>query len=456
MIGSKSRIDVQSHAGFLMGRSEGLSFRLLGFPVLVRPSFFFTMVVLAAASGWTTGSAIAIWAGVAFVAVLWHELGHAFACKRFGLAARIELQAMGGLTLHDSPKSAWKQPLIISLAGPIFGLVLGAAIWTLAHFFPTDSLWVDQAVHAGLWTNVGWSVINLLPILPYDGGHSCQALLDGLTGGKGALPAQVISLIVSGTGLAVALFYHYYFAAYLAGAACFRSYGAVGQLRARRGLDDTFEKILAGNSDAAFAELTTIKRSRIDEATRAQVAEQLIWVALHRADLSGARAAIAEFPAGYQPSPLVSGTLDALEGKNFDLSAVDPQTLGSLWSALVRSWIKRGSVSMVDRLVTHQTAPQIPRQVLHQIDAELFSAGQFEFAARMAGGSFELHHHPEDAYNAACALARMNEATQALKWLGLAIDSGYRDEEHLKNDPDLLTLRELPGFKVQLDRIGAR
>ena len=57
------------------------------------------------------------------------------------------------------------------------------------------------------------------------------------------------------------------------------------------------------------------------------------------------------------------------------------------------------------------------------------------------------------SFNLACALALQGNKQEALTALGQAIDAGFRDTEHIANDPDLAALRDTDGFKALVARM---
>jgi hypothetical protein len=64
---------------------------------------------------------------------------------------------------------------------------------------------------------------------------------------------------------------------------------------------------------------------------------------------------------------------------------------------------------------------------------------------------------PEDGvahYNLACSLAVLGIVDDALAELWLAFDMGYDDVLHLESDPDLESLRHLPGYVELLQVYG--
>lgn len=138
------------------------------------------------------------WWAVVSVSVFIHELGHAFTCRALGVEVHgIALHGLGGEVARG--RSGPGKSLAIALAGPGAGLALGFGL--LALFRATGATDDPRvAIVAGqlLWVNIGWSILNLLPMRPLDGGN---ALLSGLQLVVPGWAASVTSVV----GLACAL-----------------------------------------------------------------------------------------------------------------------------------------------------------------------------------------------------------------------------------------------------------
>jgi hypothetical protein len=94
----------------------------------------------------------------------------------------------------------------ISLAGPFVGLLVGVALYALRRGLGgrLDPFgWQDQALAIGVWTCIGWSLLNLLPILPLDGGQAMRELLPGAAPVR-ARRAGVVSVVVAAAAALVA------------------------------------------------------------------------------------------------------------------------------------------------------------------------------------------------------------------------------------------------------------
>lgn len=182
--------------------------RVFGFPVHVDLSFLIVVGVLGYYSGMTTVRSLALWVVIATLAVLAHELGHAVAARAAGASPHIALVGFGGLTMFTPPQPLSRaRSLGISLAGPGVGLVLGGAL-VLIHIVVGPELapggWQLESLWIGEVTCIAWSVLNLLPILPLDGGQAMREILPGDPQSRTRRAAGV-SVVVAGAAALAAL-----------------------------------------------------------------------------------------------------------------------------------------------------------------------------------------------------------------------------------------------------------
>ncbi len=143
---------------------------------------------------------ILIWVACVFVSILGHELGHAVAYRLFGSWAAISLHGFGGYAIApDPPRAAW-QRMLVALAGPLAGFTLFGITFAVA-FATTGAalhLYAKHAIQFMLWINLFWTVFNLLPILPLDGGNICRELL-------AVFRVRSADMIAAGLGFVLAL-----------------------------------------------------------------------------------------------------------------------------------------------------------------------------------------------------------------------------------------------------------
>lgn len=150
-----------------------------------------SIAALVLVTGGITG-ALAITFVIAF-----HEFGHAFAMRAFGVRVRgmlfIPFIGAGTLTEHGFA-TRWDE-VRVSLAGPLTGLPL-AAVMGLAlatHLIPSS---FASTIGAALLWALGVNVLNLVPMHPLDGGRVLLCL-------TARLPATLRALIAYGTIVAI-------------------------------------------------------------------------------------------------------------------------------------------------------------------------------------------------------------------------------------------------------------
>ena len=153
-----------------MRRTSPRTFQLFGFPVAIKPGFGVFIFILAFLYPFPLG----LWvAGAVAVFTLIHELGHAIVARRNKCNASIALDFMLAYASYESSTPLkWKQKIAIALSGP--GLQIGIALLVLLAFgvnpFSRADISSSEVAAAVWWAGVALGALNLIPLLPLDGG----------------------------------------------------------------------------------------------------------------------------------------------------------------------------------------------------------------------------------------------------------------------------------------------
>jgi stage IV sporulation protein FB len=203
------------------------SFRLLGTDVRVHPFFWITILLLGGDQGnpWFS----IYWVAIAFGSILIHEFGHVMAMRLVGDRGHIVLWAYGGLAISGETKYRrhYSTNVFVAAAGPAAGLALavltvaGAAAigWSSRFAFspigiPAWSVTFPHLRSLGsnyqsyfhlyfilntlLHLNFYWSLVNLLPIYPLDGGQIARALFEERQPDVGLRRSLQVSALTAG------------------------------------------------------------------------------------------------------------------------------------------------------------------------------------------------------------------------------------------------------------------
>lgn len=110
-----------------------------------------------------------------FAILLFHEFGHALAMRAFGYRnlGVLVLPFLGAVALGRKDDAGPWQKLVMLLAGPLPGLLLGALCLRAGMAWPGQHEWLNEAGILLLAINL----FNLLPFMPLDGGQIVETFL---------------------------------------------------------------------------------------------------------------------------------------------------------------------------------------------------------------------------------------------------------------------------------------
>lgn len=166
-------------------------------PLHIFPLFWVLIFLI----GWMNAGTLegtAIWSLVILVSVVCHEYGHALTALAFGQKSEISLIGIGGQTTRQGRTlERWKEFLIV-LNGPLVGLLLFFLLFHLQEklALPMHSP-INYAFEIGIEVNLFWTILNLIPVWPLDGGQLMKILLEGVFGIRGFKVALWVSLFLA-------------------------------------------------------------------------------------------------------------------------------------------------------------------------------------------------------------------------------------------------------------------
>lgn len=206
-----------------------LRFQLLGIPVRVTPWFWIFAVLLHGAI--EPIHDVVVWVVCVFLSILIHELGHALMARAFGCWPAIALHGGYGICDSQAERQTPWQRLAVLIAGPgagllAFGLLFGMMQGLRPSLAPTGTLFVNYL----LTINLVWSLFNLLPIIPLDGGQIAAVVLTMFSRRSGARWAHVISLLGAGLLAILAFVWSNYWMALVLGYFAVINYQALQML----------------------------------------------------------------------------------------------------------------------------------------------------------------------------------------------------------------------------------
>jgi len=461
-----------------------MRFRMFGVDVEVQLSFWIMSVFMS----WNRGvRGILVWVAVVFISILVHEYGHALAIRRHRIEPEITLYAMGGLT-------SWRQILplrridriVISLAGPFAGFVLFGLVYAFTRFAPVSVVMaVPEPLIADLmWVNLGWGLVNLAPVLPFDGGH----VLEEALGPKRTRLTALISFItalgivayfVGSAGSDVVRSFALY-PALLFGWAAFQSFqryrAAAAPVRVVQPARPTPAKKVEEPLPPALAETLKSARDALaheDHERAIQLAEQILaggtgpgaYAALHVLGWSHLMAGRVERAADSlaragkidTPDPALAGAVMLAKGnarearRIFEAARAAGDDRKEIVGPLIQILIEQREIARA-AATAYDIVESLSEEDARRMGRIAFEGSAFDWAARLYEAVFRREGHADDAYEAARALSQGGDTDRAVELLRRAVAAGFSDRARAWSDAALEELRQSDHLEAVLPR----
>ena len=318
-----------------------------------------------------------LWIGIIFVSVLVHELGHAVTALSFGLKPRIEFIAFGGLTYHRGDKlPLWKQFFIV-LNGPLFGFGLFAIAFLLLKFSVFTTPLVQDVIRGFYWVNLLWTILNLVPVMPLDGGQLLRVVMELFFGVKGFKYSLIIGAAVAALLSLGCFLYQQYLIGALFFLFAFQSY-------------DTWRKMRP-----------------FSEPDRDEDLKNALEAAESDLQLGRKTEALAEFEKIRSK---------AKEGMIYNLAT---QYLAFLHYDMGKS---KEAYDLLLSIRKHLSSDGLT--LLHKAS---FDQKDYALVAELSGPCFQAFPTPETAFRNAVASAQLGEVKPAVGWLETAFQEGLEN-----------------------------
>ncbi len=443
-----------------------MEFRLFGFEVEIKMGFWITAVILGLGGRFDFDAEglkhLAIWVPVVLVSVLVHELGHAFAIRRQGIEPTITLHWMGGLTgWRDILPMSRPARVGISLAGPMAGFLLGGIIFGASLALASGGVvlpaWADELRRSLLWVNFAWGIINLAPVLPFDGGHVVEHAL-------GPKREKWTLGISAAAGLSLALYFlsmRSIWGAYLFGSAALTSFLKIGAgvrpaapppsapvtdagpatraalLRAKVALD-------RDETDEAISIARDIREGKLGDGPTPPFAvlealHIIGWAHVLRGEIREAEHAIGEIRMRGRVDPALVGNVALAAGRlsearaTLEKARADGDDRKEVYGPLIQILLRQDEVAKAtDIALAHfETLSSDDARQL----ADMARAAKVpDAAARLHEAVFIREHSGSDAFEAAKAYAEHGTFVKAKELLEKAVSLGFIDHETAKAD----------------------
>lgn len=451
-----------------------MSVRLFGFDIEITIGFWLTALLLGGTQAFQKPVMIVVWAVVLLIGILAHELGHAFAYRAFGVRSSIRLHFLGGVTMPNMllPLTRPKQ-VIVSLAGPFTGLFLTAISYVVLKLVPIAHPGLNITLYTFFVANLAWSLLNLVPVLPLDGGHVVEATL----GPKRIRITLMISMVV-GAGLALVslLIFQQFIGVFIFGSAAIQAFVQLREttsaIKVSKEVAETVRATAEPLDPATTRILRDAKLALDEDPTKAvelargvlegreleggrpqarAISEALTilgWAHIARgdnaeaADVVARLSRIARADNALVAAVAISKGDDMAARRLLEAARTQGDTRKEVFGPLIQVLLRQGEAARAAALAL-DCADSINAEDLRIIAGMVTDGGVHHWAGRIREVIFRRERTADDAFEAARAFARASEPGKALEFLKHAVSAGFTDTKRVYADEALVGLDEL-------------
>jgi stage IV sporulation protein FB len=372
-------------------------------PVTIHPMFW----LFAGLIGWLNSMNLVgtlVWVVVILVSLLVHEFGHALTARAFGQEAQIELMFFGGRTMHNGKQISRFKEFILTLNGPLAGFLLCGVAFAVLQVWEAPPAILLYGLHITVIVNAFWTVLNLLPIMPLDGGQLLRIVLESIFGARGLSYSLFVGMVLGGCAAVAGFVFGQWII------------GAVFLLL-------TFE---SGRAWRAVRHLSEEDRD-VDLQGLFREAEELFQGGDEGGALSRFEQVRRSGGNGLLHVAATEGVARILEGR------------GEVDEAYAK-------LQEVEKRLPGASLP-----LLHRL---AYNAGDVTKAAAIGTHAYQVASRYDVAYINALAYATLGEAQAAIGWLKCALREGMPNGAEALQDSAFDPFRDDPHFQQLTDRLN--
>ena len=365
-------------------------------PISIHPAFW----IIAAVIGWLYSNSFGgtlVWITIIFISVLIHEMGHAVMAFVFKQKPQISLVAMGGATSYEGKNLKFWQQFLITLNGPIFGFLLFFLAWGILSLDIIHQPNIIAFLSLIKIVNLFWTCVNLLPILPLDGGQLVRIAFEAWLGVKGFKISLFIGMLTA-LGFSLTFFILQYF---LIGALFFLfAFQSFDMFRRSKNLTPSDRDLnnanLFQNGERAFETGRIEEAKNIFSQVRERTKKGMLFVG-----------------ATYYLALLLAKEAKRKEAYDLLLPIKD----------------------------------QIPEEGIFLLHDLAYEAKNYPLVAKLGPDCYQKRPSQEIALRNAKAYAYINEAKPAGGWLKTAMKEGHLNIDEILKEEEFQKIKDLEEFK---------